>query len=143
MTRRHMLALVGYVVAGCGTEPSGYGPPSGVWLFEASWGGCTISAATLTLQHTGMKWTGTLTGGEGYCAEEIPGEGPTTYGPLDATLNSIRVSSDSISFEFEGGNASARGQLSAQGMNGTMDVVSPFCQCTVPTIHGDWSATRP
>ncbi len=143
MSRGFLVAFVGCMVLGCGTGPSDHAPPSGVWLFEASWGGCTISAATLTLQRTAMKWTGALTGGEAYCAEEIPGEGPTTYGPVDVTLDSIRVTGDSISFEFEGGNAILRGRLSAQGMNGTMDVVSPFCQCNVPTIHGDWSATRP
>lgn len=138
----YLLALSCYFLAACGTEPSGPASPSGAWRFDAAWGACTISAATLTLQWTGGQWAGTMTGGEQQCAQ-IPGEAPSTFGPFDTFLDSIRVTGDSISFEMYQGYYTVLGRVSAQGMDGIIEVIAPFCQCTDVTIEGSWSATRP
>jgi hypothetical protein len=142
---RGLPVLFCYLIAACGTEPSGPAIPAGLWFFEADWGGadnvCNISGSTLSLQRTAGGWTGTLKGGTAECGG-IPGEAPTPLTPPDDVLANIRVVGDSISFQFAGGNATVRGRFSAEGMSGLMEVVSS-CQCTDETVGGTWSATQP
>jgi hypothetical protein len=100
-----------------------------------------MSGVTLTLLPMSAGWMGTLKGGLAGC-DGPPGESSVPELPVNAVLDSIRVTGDSISFVLAGQHAALRGRIESESMTGVMEVIGPFCQCTDATRYGTWSATR-
>jgi hypothetical protein len=139
--------VAAFAVMSCGSETTGPSPVAGTWQFDASYSGngysCTIVAATLTLGRIGPTWIGTLAGGEARCLPPPGSEPPLPPAPLAATLGSITVRGDSVAFVLAGQAFAARGLVTSDEMAGTVQVATPFCQCSEQFLRGTWTAIRP
>jgi hypothetical protein len=139
-----MLATL--LVVSCAGEATGPSSAGGRWRFDASYAGngysCTIAAASLYLQPGNLGWLGTITGGQWQCTAP-PGEVPVPATSVAQALEDITVEGDSIAFALADATFLVRGTFTASGMAGTVQVATPFCQCTQQYQTGTWTATRP
>jgi len=138
---RSWIGLAGLFLISCGGELTGPSAAQGLWRFDASYGACTITGASLSLLHVTGVWVGSLTGGQVDC-NGIPGEVSVPVSSLSSGLNDVRVKDDSIAFGLADEPFSAQGRVAGDSMGGQVQVITPFCQCTDQYITGTWTAIR-
>jgi hypothetical protein len=139
--RSWLLLSAGLLLISCGGELTGPSAVQGFWRFDASYGGCTITGAGLSLLHLGSVWVGSMKGGQVDC-NGIPGEPSLPVSSMDTRLDDIRVRDDSVAFVLANQPFSARGRIAGDSMGGQVQVPTPFCQCNSQYITGTWTATR-